>query len=103
MTEIEIDLGAGSPVEDYSAHTEGLARYALAKGKITLGRRARTARAESLSGPDTWHPALQLGERGEVAGVTCTCPNGTRGGIRARCWHACALEMLWERREHPAV
>lgn len=93
---VDIDLSAAAQPEDYSAHTLGLAEYAIKSDKITRTADGLTARARSLSGPDVWTPAASLDDSGAVVGVTCTCPNGQRGGVRARCWHAAALERMIE-------
>lgn len=96
---VEIDISGAGEFEDYSAHTLGLAEYAISSGKIRLRAGGLSATAESLSGSEVWSPAASLDDSGEVIGVTCTCPNGQKGGVRARCWHAAALEKLMEEGE----
>lgn len=94
---MEIDLSGATDFEPYSAHTEGLAEYGIAEGLVKLQPNGISAKVESLSDHATWHVVAYL-DKERIGGVSCTCPNGTRGGVRARCWHACALEQLVQAR-----
>lgn len=90
---VNIDLSNIPEGEPYSGHSRGLADYAIRNGKVTRQAGALTAECQSLSGLEIWRPSAALSD-GAVVGVSCTCPNGRKGGVRARCWHAAALEEL---------
>lgn len=94
MTDEVLDLSGAEQPEGYSDRTRGIAMVAIGKGLVIYTPGTRTARCQSLSSPRIWEPAASLNAAGEVVGVTCNCPNGTKGGLRARCWHAAALEHL---------
>lgn len=90
---VEINLGSVSDAPRYSENTLGLAMLALEGDRVKLIT-PLSASAASFTGPALWHPTASLDDRGRIVGVTCTCPNGKKGGVRARCWHAAALEYL---------
>lgn len=98
MAEQILDLTNAERPEGYSQRTHNIAMIALAKGHVAHAPGSRTARCQSISAERIWEPAASVNERGEVIGVTCNCPNGTKGGLRARCWHAAALEHLVNQR-----
>lgn len=102
MAEQILDFSQAEQPGGYSERTHGIAMIALGKGLVVHTPGTRTARCQSLSAPRIWEPAASLNEDGEVIGVTCNCPNGIKGGVRARCWHAAALEHLLteDRSEH---
>lgn len=101
MTEQTIDLSNADRPEDYSDRTKALALAGIRKGLVSAIRHQRgqflTVRCESLTSPNVWMPVAHFGARGNISGVTCNCPNGQKGGIRARCWHAAALEEMIRR------
>lgn len=94
MTDEVLDLSGAEQPEGYSDRTHSIAMIAIGKGLVIHTPGTRTARCQSLSAPRIWEPAASFNDAGEVIGVTCNCPNGTKGGLRARCWHAAALEHL---------
>lgn len=101
MTDEVLDLSGAEQPLSYSDRTQGIAMIAIGKGLVTYIPGTCTARCQSLSAHRIWEPAASLNDAGEVVGVTCNCPNGTKGGLRARCWHAAALEHLLRKdREH---
>lgn len=104
MAEQILDLSDAEQPKGYSQRTHNVAMLALSKGMVVHVPGTRTARCQSLTAPKIWEPAASLNSGGEVIGVTCNCPNGTKGGLRARCWHAAALEhLLDESRERLAT
>ena len=94
MADEVLDLSRAEKPSSYSGRTQGIAMIAIGKGLVAHVPGTPTARCQSLSAQRIWEPAASLNAAGGVVGVTCNCPNGTKGGLRARCWHAAALEHL---------
>lgn len=99
--EQDLDLSTAERPGTYSAHSLGLADYAIRNGQVRHTPGELRAYCKSLSSENEWVPIAVVNNSGEVLGVTCNCPNGTKGGLRARCWHSAALEILLERIENP--
>lgn len=79
--------------EFYSTKTLSSAEGALLAGRVIHTPGQRWAKCQSLTNiSKVWTPSATV-QDGEVIGVSCNCPNGSLGGIRARCWHAAVLEM----------
>lgn len=97
---VDIDLSHLPERGNYSETTRATAMRAISLGMVVHVPGTRTARCQSLSDPRIWEPAATLSSDGRVVGVTCNCPKGHHGGMRARCWHAAALEhIITERTE----
>lgn len=89
----EIDLSGAMSPETYSDETVAKAREAIAAQEVRLVAES-SAHARSRTAWRTWVPTAHRDSSGAILGVSCNCPNGTKGALRARCWHAAALEIL---------
>jgi len=99
MSELTLDLSGAGRYEAYSAETLDKARDTLREHDkvgdtvqqlgngvyIVTSIRSRFQR---------YRAAVSLDSEGHPVGVTCTCENGRKGGIRARCYHAAVAEYL---------
>lgn len=105
MSTQSVDPRQGAPRRvDYSAHSEDTARAAIKRGRVRAianeDGQVQNAWCESATSSTRWRAVAQYDSEGEVIGITCNCPNGTLGGIQARCWHTCALELINEARRN---
>lgn len=95
MATQELDLTHPERPSTYSKATERKARAELKRGSLRLLEGTTSAEVQSATSPTAWITTATV-EGHTSLGVTCTCPNGRKAGVRARCWHAAALEQHLE-------
>lgn len=103
MAEQEINLERVASGNSYSDASWDKALNALANDLVIHPKASHagitSVRCKSLTSASVWVPVAQFNDALQIIGITCNCPNGVKGGIRARCWHAAALEISNERHQ----
>lgn len=89
-----INFGGNAPAQ-YSVPTLEQAEAQLGGPRvrlINLDTTSPIAKCKSLTSEQTWTAIATIDGEGNVAGITCDCPNG-RSRAQALCWHAAALDL----------
>lgn len=96
MSEQELDLSAARPTR-FSATSEELADRLLAgEGHVLPLESTGSYLVRSLHRTRVYTVTAVQDAHGNPLGHLCDCPNGTRGGVQARCYHSLAVEKITE-------